>query len=234
MRKGFIFYKSFYDSIKELDPKDQAQIYNAIFEYQFNNTIIELNGVCKSIFTLIIPQLDANNNRYENGCKGGAPKGNQNARKNNQETTEKQPNENQKTTKKQPKEKDKEKDKEKVKDKITTNIDIFSYIEENFGITIGGKNYEDIQSWLLSYPPDVLKYAVDISVASGKRTISYWNGILNNWKGCNYKDLQDIKENEINKNKKAKDVPAWFNQDIQPVLATQEERDEIENYLKSL
>ena len=57
MRKGFIFYKSFYDSIKELDPEDQAQIYNAIFEYQFNGKQIELNGVCKSIFTLIIPHI---------------------------------------------------------------------------------------------------------------------------------------------------------------------------------
>lgn len=97
MRESFIFYKSFYNSIKELDPKDQVQIYNAIFEYQFENKEIELQGVCKSIFTLIIPQLEANNKRYENGKKGGAPKGNQNA-------TKKQPKINQKTTKKQPNE----------------------------------------------------------------------------------------------------------------------------------
>ena len=58
------------------------------------------------------PQIDANNRRYENGKKGGAPVGNSNAAK-----KEKQP----KTTKnnqKQPKEKDKvkEKEKDKVKD----------------------------------------------------------------------------------------------------------------------
>ena len=74
MRDSFIFYKSFYDSIKELDPQDQVQIYNAIFEYQFNCKEVELKGVCKSIFTLIIPQLEANNKRYENGKKGGRPK----------------------------------------------------------------------------------------------------------------------------------------------------------------
>ena len=105
-RESFIFYKSFYESIKELAPEEQAQIYNAIFEYQFENNVVELKGVCKSIFTLIIPQLDANNKRYINGCKGGAPKGNKNATKkqpkNNQKTTKKQPKNNQKTTKKQP------------------------------------------------------------------------------------------------------------------------------------
>ena len=98
-RESFIFYKSFYESIKELAPEEQAQIYNAIFEYQFENKVVELKGVCKSIFTLIIPQLDANNKRYINGCKGGAPKGNKNA-------TKKQPKNNQKTTKKQPNDND--------------------------------------------------------------------------------------------------------------------------------
>lgn len=90
MRDSFIFYKSFYESIKELDPKDQVQIYNAIFEYEFYKNEPELSGVCKSIFTLIIPQLEANNKRYENGKKGGRPK------------TKEKPNDNQNETKLKP------------------------------------------------------------------------------------------------------------------------------------
>jgi hypothetical protein len=97
-RESFIFYKSFYESIKELDPLDQVQIYDAIFKHQFMGEDVELKGICKSIFTLIIPQLEANNKRYLNGLKGGAPKGNRNATKkqskNNLELTKKQPNEN--------------------------------------------------------------------------------------------------------------------------------------------
>lgn len=97
-RESFIFYKSFYDSIKELAPKEQAQIYNAIFEYQFENKNPELKNVCKSIFTLILPQLEANNKRYENGKRGGRPKQNQNETetkpKQNQNETENKPNDN--------------------------------------------------------------------------------------------------------------------------------------------
>ena len=85
-RNSCIFYKSFYDSIKELNSKDQVQIYNAIFSYQFDNELIELKGVCKSIFTLIIPQLEANNQRYNNGCKGGRPKSKEKPKQNQNET----------------------------------------------------------------------------------------------------------------------------------------------------
>jgi len=97
MRDSFIFYKSFYEAIKELTTEQQATVVLAIMQYQFDETEPVLEGVPKAIFTLIKPQLDANNTRYENGCKGGAPKGNSNAKKqpkNKQETTEKQANEN--------------------------------------------------------------------------------------------------------------------------------------------
>lgn len=53
----------------------------------------DLKPIANSIFTLIKPQLDANNKRYLNSKKGGAPKGNKNA-KNNLKTTEGQPNVN--------------------------------------------------------------------------------------------------------------------------------------------
>ena len=119
-RESCIFYKSFYDSIKELDPQDQVQIYNAIFNYQFTGELIELKGVCKSIFTLIIPQLDANNKRYKNGCKGGAPKGNQNA-------TKKQPKNNQKTTKIQPNENENVNDNENVNENNNVNVNENKY-----------------------------------------------------------------------------------------------------------
>lgn len=117
---SFVFYGSFYEAISVLPAENQAHIYDAIFKFAFENIEVELDGVELAVFLLIKPQLIANRARYENGCKGGAPRGNQNAKKkttdvdldsleeNNQETTEnnlkttmvefknnrKQPNEN--------------------------------------------------------------------------------------------------------------------------------------------
>ena len=113
-RKSCVFYKSFYDSIKELDMQDQVKIYNAIFEYEFENKEVELNGIAKSISTLILPQLEANNTKYENGCKGGRPK-NQNKTKtkpkNNLDETKTKPNDNENDN-------DNEKENDNIKEKI--------------------------------------------------------------------------------------------------------------------
>ena len=69
MRDSTIFYRSFYESIQELPLDSQAKIYNAIFNYSLNGQSSELSGIESAIFTLIKPQLDANNKRYENGKK---------------------------------------------------------------------------------------------------------------------------------------------------------------------
>ncbi len=80
-RESFVFYRSFYEAMKKLDIEVQAKVYNAIFLYQFEGQEVELDVIPGAIFSLIKPQLDANNNKYENGKLGGAPKGNQNAKK---------------------------------------------------------------------------------------------------------------------------------------------------------
>jgi len=67
MRDSSIFYRSFYEAIKELPKNNQAEVYTAIFEYALNFNEVELNGLSKTIFTLIKPQIDANNKRFING-----------------------------------------------------------------------------------------------------------------------------------------------------------------------
>ena len=68
-RDTFIFYRSFYESINELQPEEQLLVYTSIFEYCLNFKEPKLTGVCKTIFILIKPILDANNQRYINGSK---------------------------------------------------------------------------------------------------------------------------------------------------------------------
>ena len=107
-----VFYRSFYEAIKELSPDDFRDCVEAIMEYGLNDIEPESPGVAKAIFIMAKPQIDANNKRYENGTKGGRPltKANQSITKANQSITKA----NQSITKPEPKEKVKEKDKEKV------------------------------------------------------------------------------------------------------------------------
>jgi len=89
MRDSIIFYRSFYEAIKELPENIQSQVYSAIFEYSLNFNEPQLEGISKTVFTLIKPQLDANNKRFENGKKGGRK-------------TKKEPKDNQNETKSEP------------------------------------------------------------------------------------------------------------------------------------
>ena len=69
-RDSFIFYGSFYEAISCLDDATRLQCYDAVASYAITGSEPELNGVAKAIFALVKPQIDANNKRYNNGCKG--------------------------------------------------------------------------------------------------------------------------------------------------------------------
>ena len=78
MRDSCIFYRSFFESIKLLPKKYQLQFYEALFNYALNEeSPSKLSGSAAALFKALQPQIDANNRRYENGCKGGRPKKNQ-------------------------------------------------------------------------------------------------------------------------------------------------------------
>ncbi|WP_288958978.1 DUF6291 domain-containing protein [uncultured Treponema sp.] len=91
MTDSFVFYRSFDEACAELTDEQYGKIMRIINNYALNGTIPDnLSGIEKIIFTLIKPQIDANNQRKTNGCKGGAPSNN-NAKKTTNGYTEKQP-----------------------------------------------------------------------------------------------------------------------------------------------
>ena len=97
-RESFVFYRSFYEGIKELPRDIQGEVLTAIMEYGLNGVTTEnQKQITKAMFALIKPQLDANNQRFENGKKGGRPKANC-----NQTETETKPKQNQNKTKPEP------------------------------------------------------------------------------------------------------------------------------------
>ena len=78
---SFVFYRSFYDAMQELNQKDKQNVLNAVLDYAFLDREPEhLKGNIKSIFILIKPQIDANRRKRESGAKGGKQKG-ENAKK---------------------------------------------------------------------------------------------------------------------------------------------------------
>lgn len=223
-RESFIFYKSFYDSIKDLGVEDQVQIYNAIFNYQFYGETTELKGVCKSIFMLIIPQLEANNKRYENGKKGGRP-ANQTITKtkpkNNQNKTKIKPNNNQTITKAEPN----VNDNDNVNDNENVNVndnDCFSYYEKQFCRTLSPLEYEKISTWQNWFDDDIIKLAIDMTILNGARSMNYTDKIINNWHDKGYTKIEQCK------NEKKETKPSWYGKEFEEQKATDEEIQELE------
>lgn len=96
MNDSFVFYRSYYEAIKELSVEDQSKLFIAICEYALDDKVPELDGIAKIIFTLIKPNIDGANKRYrasvENGKKGGRPPKKKPSE--NLDETQEKPNEN--------------------------------------------------------------------------------------------------------------------------------------------
>ena len=73
MRDSVVFYRSFYEAVRELPPEDFKKSVCAIMNYGLDDKEPETSGIEKTIHLLTKPQIDANNRRYQNGKKGGRP-----------------------------------------------------------------------------------------------------------------------------------------------------------------
>lgn len=68
------FYRSFYEAIKNLKEEQRLQLYDAIFQYQFEDKIIQFDDpILNSFWILIQPNIDASNSKKLAGAKGGRP-----------------------------------------------------------------------------------------------------------------------------------------------------------------
>ena len=86
---SFILYTSYYDIVGDLTDEQLGRLTRAIFAYAQDGTEIELPPVVRMAFSFIKKDMDHNDGKYQArlkarrdaGKKGGAPKGNSNARK---------------------------------------------------------------------------------------------------------------------------------------------------------
>jgi hypothetical protein len=68
-RDSMIFYRSFYEAIRELPERNQVEVLRAICEFGFDGSEPEISGLSKTIWILIKPNLQANRKKWESGCK---------------------------------------------------------------------------------------------------------------------------------------------------------------------
>ena len=99
-RESFVAYRSF--EKKKLPDAQRLQYYDALFAYGLRQEQPDFQGdvMLECIWECVTPQIDANQQRYLNGLKGGPPAGSRNnpsgrrGKRTNQKLTENLPNEN--------------------------------------------------------------------------------------------------------------------------------------------
>ena len=207
-RDSFIFYRSFYEAINDLPEKNQLQVYKAICELSLNFEEIDLKGIGLTIFKLIKPQLEANNQRFINGQKGGQygslggrPKKPQNKPQENPKET---PNNNVNVN-------DNINDNDNIKEKVNkkksftkpTTEEIQEYcLERNNGINAEAfYDFYESKNWYV-----------------GKNKMQDWKACVRTWE---------------KRNNKKNDIPSWFNKEVKEEQATDDDIKKLEERIKN-
>lgn len=71
--ENFIFYRSYYDCLKEFDDKSRLEILDAMLEFAFVNQDTEFHGMQNAVFSMMKPLIESSIKNYTKGKKGGRP-----------------------------------------------------------------------------------------------------------------------------------------------------------------
>lgn len=208
-KEGFIFYRSFYNSIRKVKDKvKRCDLYEAIFELGLNNIDIDLNDeVGDIILELIKPQIQANNKRYIDGKKGGRPKKNdsfenqkpvvyesenhrlENQKPNDNVNVNDNVNENNiNTTTTTNTSNNSSNNKAEIK-----NLELIKFYEEHFGRTISRTEVEILEMW---EDTELTRYAIKQAELARAFNIKYVQRILQSYKTKNIKTVAEAEEAE--------------------------------------
>ena len=184
-RKGFTFYRSYYEAISLLPVEDQLTVYKAIMEYSLNGTTpkTEEMSLCAQLLIMaFMPNLEANNRRYLNGTRGGeARKANSTPKENHTESkTEAKPK--QEESKRKANENENENDNENVNENVNDDVndnvndndkgDVDGGVEARVAspsevntsaapptLTLEEKVLINFEKWASQYTPTLLQFA---------------------------------------------------------------------------
>ena len=65
-RDQFTFYRSYYEALKTLPPKDFKAVVLSVCSYALDEETVPLSGIPQTVFTLIRPTLDSGRNKAKN------------------------------------------------------------------------------------------------------------------------------------------------------------------------
>lgn len=189
MRESIVFYRSFYEAIKELPAEEFRNAVMAIMEYGLNDSEIDTSGVAKAILIMAKPQIDKNNKRYENGLRGGTkPKQNQNGTNpepnRNQTVTKVEPTPNQNGTKTEPKRTNPEPN-DNVNDNDNDNVNDIKESEEK-KLRFYPPTLEELKKYIADNkynvdPERFIDYYTANGWTVGKNRMKDWKAVVRNW-----------------------------------------------------
>lgn len=176
-RDSFIFYRSFYQSIRKLPAKDKAEIFDAICAYALDGEEIELSIIPEALFTVIKPNLDANRRKWENGCKEKQKKSELEA--NNEQTISKSEANNKQTI-------------SKVEGNVNVDVDKDLNVDNNEKCLMKNVNKR--------FTPPTLQQVKDYCIEKGylldcQKFIDYYTA--SNWKDKEGKQVKNWKQKVI-------------------------------------
>ena len=225
MRDSFVFYKSWKDAMGELPNDIRLEVYESIIRYACGETVEGLKSLAQVAFAFIKQDIDRMRekeiefieNQRSNGSKGGAKKGNQNARKHKKEDEENNP--------KQPKTtlndnvdvdvnvNDNDLRKEKGKKKSSPNGDppsnyfklLFEKRKKEF--------YDECAKLVKTYDPEMIRAFFDYWTEPNKSKTKMRYELENTWdlpRRLKTWENRDFKFNNKNKNEtKSKEYPKF-------------------------
>ena len=201
---GYTHFRSYHDSIKDLDKEDKRDILEAIDDFMFEDIEPKLIGFKNSIWMLIKPNLISSKNKsrnYQNEPKKKQIKNklksktNQNEiKKNSTEYDSLESDILENMDMDIEKNKENEKEMNNISSMSTTNI--YEFLEENFGRTITSLEYEKLNSWIESFNEEMVRHGIKSAVLNGVKKFSYLEAIFRNWTASGYKTLNDVLEHE--------------------------------------
>jgi hypothetical protein len=180
VRDSVVFYRSFYDAIKNIPKDNQLEVYNAIMDYSMYGVDPDITGIALALFLAFKPQIDTNNERYVNGTKGGRPKKEKPMVFKDGENKKPMVSENLETEK--PNEKENVKEKENIKENIKRKIFQAPTVEDVRKYCVERGNKVDPQSFIDFYESK--------GWMIGKNHMKDWKAAVRTWERSETKTRQ--------------------------------------------